>query len=120
MAVGVRSADEIAREVFGPDDARTPEERSAEEKDALQKREISQLYLGKLMGEPQFREWLFGVLEGFATFDAPFGVSPNGFPDRSVEQFKLGMRAAGWHLWTIFDDVAPDLASLMRRTRGQE
>lgn len=72
-------------------------------------------FLISMMQNKTFRAWLMGQLVGFGTFENSFGASPTGFPDHAATQFQLGMKAAGWHLWTLFDDVAPDLASQMRR-----
>jgi hypothetical protein len=74
-----------------------------------------------LVGQMQnraFRRWLMEQLTGFGTFENSFGAGPTGFPDHAATQFKMGMKAAGWHLWEIFDDAAPDLTSLMRREAG--
>lgn len=71
--------------------------------------------LANLMRSELFREWLWEVLDGFGTFENSFGAGPTGFPDHAATQFKLGMKASGWHLWETFDNIAPDMASLMRR-----
>jgi hypothetical protein len=54
-------------------------------------------------------------LNGFGTFENSFAASPTGFPDPLATQFKLGMKAAGWHLWEVFDTASPEFASAMRR-----
>ena len=80
-----------------------------------EKKELRRTYLLLQMQSPVFREWLMEQLQAFRTFENTFGFSPNGTPDRDGTQFALGMKAAGWHLWTMFDDLSPELASLMRR-----
>lgn len=77
--------------------------------------ELRRLFLVGMMERPMFREWLWSVLDGFGTFQQQFGASPGGFPDPLATQYSMGMKAAGWSLWTTFDDLDPDLASLMRR-----
>ena len=93
---------------------------SPEEEEAFRKRErekdlLQQYMLRDLMRRESFRRWLWTLLESFNTFGRTFGVSPTGFPDRDATEYALGMKAAGWHIWTMFDDAAPDLASEMRR-----
>lgn len=93
----------------------TPEQEAEAEKLANEKAEVRRVFLRDLMERPLFREWLMEQLLGFRTFEQPFGISPAGFPDPMATQYQMGLKAAGWHLWTLFDDVAPELASLMRR-----
>lgn len=98
----------------------TEEQEADAEREHAERQEVRRRFLIGQMGNPLFREWLMEQLVGFRTFEKPFGISPGGFPDSAATQYQDGIRAAGWHLWTTFDDVAPDLASLMRReaTRG--
>lgn len=91
------------------------EDEASEQKRAVEKAEIRRRYLTSLMQQGEFRRWLMEQLVGFETFGSPFGISPSGFPDPLATQFRLGMKAAGWHLWEQFDEIAPELASLMRR-----
>jgi hypothetical protein len=91
------------------------EEQEAAEQKAKEEQELKRAYLLRLMGDDQFRAWLWSVLAGFGTFERRYGASPNGFPDDRATEYHLGMRDAGWFLWETFDNVAPDLASLMRR-----
>ena len=93
----------------------TPEQEAEAEKIAAEKREVRKRFLVGLMNNELFREFLIEQLLGFNTFGNPFGVSPTGFPDREATQFQMGMKAAGWHLWELFDGIAPELSSLMRR-----
>lgn len=93
----------------------TPEQEAAEETRVKEQGEIRRLFLARLMENPLFREWLIDVLTQLRTFEQPFGISPAGFPDPLATQYQMGMKAAGWYLWTMFDDLAPELASLMRR-----
>ncbi len=92
-----------------------PEVEEEKERQAREKLEFRRLFLVHLMADPLFREWLMDLLVEFKAFDNPFGLSPAGFPDPLATQFALGMKAAGWRLWEIFDGVAPEMASLMRR-----
>lgn len=95
-------------------------EQEAEAQKAIdEKAELRRTYLRLQMQSPVFREWLMELLQGFRTFENTFGVSPSGAPDRDGTQFALGMKAAGWHLWCMFDDLAPELSSLMRRDAGK-
>lgn len=94
---------------------RDPEADRAARQRAEEEAELEAVYLRQVMESPIFRAWLMRQLVGFETFGNPYGVSPSGFPDHALTQFRLGMKAAGWHLWTILDSVAPDTASLMRR-----
>lgn len=88
---------------------------TAERERAQEKVIVRARYLQGLMQHEEFRAWLMEQLVGFETFGSPFGVSPAGFPDHEATQFRLGMKAAGWHLWEQFDELAPEAASLMRR-----
>lgn len=76
---------------------------------------VRRIYLQQLMDNPMFRDWLYGVLMEFGTFTNPMGVSPTGFPDPMATMHASGVKAAGWRLWEIFDEVAPERASQMRR-----
>lgn len=93
----------------------TLEQEEASERDAKERAELRGAFLRGLIGNDLFREWLMEQLVGWQTFDNPFGISPAGFPDPMATQFALGQKAAGWHLWTMFDDLAPEMTSQMRR-----
>lgn len=93
----------------------TPEQEAEAKKLADEKAEVRRRFLLGLIHNELFREWLMGHLLAFQTFSQPFGVSPSGFPDPMATQFHLGMKAAGWTLWEEFDNLAPEMASLMRR-----
>lgn len=80
-----------------------------------EKLEVQRLFLIGLMENYLFREWLMAELQRLGTFDNSFGVGPAGVPDPMATQFQLGQKAAGWYLWCLFDDLAPELASKMRR-----
>lgn len=96
-------------------DFQTPEQEAEDQRIQKEAAELRRMFLVHLLSDQMFREWMFGVLQEFKTFDNPFGVSPAGFPDPMATQFALGMKAAGWRLWEIFDTVDPAKASLMRR-----
>jgi hypothetical protein len=93
----------------------TPEEEAEAERIIKEKLELRKRFLVDLISGEEFRAWLMEQLVAFGTFENAFGASPAGFPDPMATQFKQGMKAAGWHLWTLFDDIAPELASQMRR-----
>lgn len=93
----------------------TPEQEAAKEKERAEKVELQREFLINLMQAQTFRDWLMERLVEFGTFSNAFCAGPNGTPDPMATQFQLGMKAAGWRLWEIFDDVAPELASRMRR-----
>jgi hypothetical protein len=93
----------------------TIEEEAETERIAHEKRELRRLGLLNLMAQEWFREWLMGKLAAFNTFGQTFAASPTGFPDPNATFFHLGMKAAGWALWEEFDNIAPEMASLMRR-----
>jgi hypothetical protein len=93
----------------------TPEQEKAAEAKAAEEREVRRQFLTGQLGNPLFRTWLMEILTGFGTFENSFGLGPTGFPDHEATQFKLGMKAAGWHLWEMFDNASPEQASLMRR-----
>lgn len=95
----------------------TPEQEEEQQKAAQERADLRKRFLVAQMSNPLFREFLMEVLLGFGTFENSFGAGPTGFPDNEATQFKMGMKAAGWYLWTLFDDASPDLASLMRRER---
>lgn len=90
-----------------------------EEEDAAriqaEKAELKRVALSNLMHQSWFREWLWETLTRLETFGHPVAASPTGFPDPLATQFYMGRKSAGWELWTFFDDLAPDQASLMRR-----
>jgi hypothetical protein len=92
----------------------TQEQLDAEE-NRKQRVELRKALLVNYMRNDLFREWMREVLNGFGTFEHRFGASVNGFPNAEETQFNMGMKAAGWYLWEVFDDLAPELASLMRR-----
>lgn len=87
----------------------------AEEEDRVVRARFRQAYLIGLMRNEDFRGWLWEWLAEFGTFGNPMAVSPTGFPDPMATQFFLGKKAAGWAMWEQFDNLAPELASLMRR-----
>ena len=93
----------------------TPEQEAEAEKIRAEKAEVRRMFLVGLMQNALFREWLMEQLNGFQTFGQPYSVTPAGFPNEMGTQFQLGMKAAGWFLWEQFDNLAPELASLMRR-----
>lgn len=93
----------------------SPEEQEAVAKKAQEERELKRAFLVSLMSDEKFRAWLWDILVGFGTFERRYGASPGGFPDDRATEYHLGMRDAGWHLWETFDDVSPELTSLMRR-----
>ena len=101
----------------------TPDEEARRETDENERiateAKFKREFLIRLMENQTFREWLMEQLVALRTFENTFGLTPTGFPDPMATQFALGQKAAGWHLWTIFDDVAPELASQMRRDHGK-
>lgn len=97
----------------------TPEQEAEAEQRRKEELELRQRFLIGLMQNPLFRVWLMEQLVAMGTFDNAFGAGPTGFPDPLATWFQKGMKAAGWNMWCIFDDVAPDLASLMRREFGK-
>jgi hypothetical protein len=97
----------------------TPEQEEEAEKLRKEKADLRRAFLRAMLDNELFREWLMEQLVGFGTFENAFGAGPTGFPDKLATQFAQGMKAAGWHLWTMFDDVAPESASLMRREYGK-
>lgn len=97
----------------------TPEEEAEAERKLAERIELRRLFIVAQMENPMFREWLMEQLVALGTFDNSFGAGPTGFPDHMATQFQLGRKAAGWDLWTIFDDATPELASLMRRDYGK-
>jgi hypothetical protein len=82
---------------------------------ANERAQFRQNFLKGLMSSADFREWLWEVLVSFGTFENAFGAGPTGFPDPMATQFQLGQKAAGWHLFTTFDNADPEMASKMRR-----
>ena len=98
----------------------TLEQEAEAEKHRKENDEIRRLYLIGLIQNELFRAWLMEQLNAFQTFANPLAVSPTGFPDPMATQFHLGMKAAGWMLWTTFDDRAPELTSLMRREASKQ
>ncbi len=84
-----------------------------------EKAELRKMVLRSMLENEHVRAWLMEMITGFGTFENSFGAGPTGFPDHDATQFKMGMKAAGWHLWSQFDDSFPDLASLMRREANQ-
>lgn len=111
----IHTPDEIMLGVEKP----TPEQEAEAKKIADEKANLRRLFLLGMINNPLFREWLMGHLVAFQTFTQPYGVSPGGFPDPMATQFHLGMKAAGWTLWEEFDNLAPEMASLMRREASQ-
>lgn len=97
----------------------TPEQEAEQEHERKEAIEFERTMLLNLMGHEAFRNWLMGVLISFNTFGQPFAAGPTGFPDPNGAWFYAGMKAAGWHIWEIFDALSPDLASQMRREYRQ-
>lgn len=97
----------------------TPEQEAEAEQVRKEKAEVRRRFLVSLIENPMFREWLMEQLQGFQTFSQPYAASPTGFPDQMATQFQMGMKAAGWHLWDVFDNLSPEFASLMRREASQ-
>lgn len=95
----------------------SPEEQEDAERARKEKLEVRRRFLISLIQNDLFREWLMEELVNWGTFENAFGAGPTGFPDPLATQFQLGQKAAGWRLWTLFDDLAPELASQMRRER---
>lgn len=113
-----RRGDAIEEIMLGFKPQLTPEEQLAVEQTAAEKAEVRKIYLKGQMATPQFREWLMEVLLGVGTFAPPFANSPGGFPDPMATMFAMGRKSVGDELWIMFDDAAPDMASLMRRERS--
>lgn len=94
--------------------------RDAERDDKLQKeadlrKEQRRAFLLRLLNDPLGRDWIWGLLREFGTFEMIFGASINGVPDPHAHAYYRGRHSAGWRIWTELDDLAPDLTSLMRR-----
>lgn len=95
----------------------TPEQEAERERIQKEKQDLRREFLTVLMSSPDFREWLMEKLISYGTFEKSFGISPGGFPDHQATEYQQGLKAAGWDLWCTFDDVAPEMASKMRRER---
>ena len=91
------------------------EEEEAQAKTIEERKQLRRAVLLQAFGHEEFRAWLMEKLIGFNTFGQTFAASPSGFPDPNATFFHLGMKAAGWALWEEFDELSPELASLMRR-----
>lgn len=113
-----RHGDVFQQALLGYEPPPTPEEEEALLQRALERAEVRKLYLKGQMAIPQFREWLMDVLISFGAFMPVFGQTPAGFPDPMATMFSMGRKSAGEDLWIMFDDAAPDMASLMRRERA--
>lgn len=94
---------------------RSPEEEAEAERQAREQLDLERAFMADLMARPVFRRWLFGKLQEWNTFHRTFGATVTGFPDERATEYHLGVKAAGWDLWCYFDDLAPELASQMRR-----
>ena len=94
-----------------PDPAKEEERARA----AAEKREMREAGLRRLIEQQWFRDWLIGFLDELGTYDNPIAASPGGFPDPLATQFYLGRKSAGVQLVDLFDDISPDMVSLMRR-----
>ena len=93
----------------------TPEDEERTERDTKEKAEIRKQLFQRLMQEPVFRDWLWEKLMEFGAFQNRILATPTGFPDDKATWFNLGLREAGWSLYTEFDNIAPGLVSAMRR-----
>lgn len=93
----------------------TLEQEDEAKKIADEKVLLRTIYLRKLMDTELFRAWLWEHLQAFGTFTNTFGLSPTGFPHPEGSWFAAGRKSAGWDIWEQIDNLAPDLASLMRR-----
>lgn len=97
---------------FDGRDAARDEERG---KEAGLRSELRRAFLMRMMNDTAGRDWLWGLLHEFGTFEMIFGASINGVPDAHAHAYYRGRHSAGWRIWTEVDDLAPELASLMRR-----
>ena len=93
----------------------TPEQEDEAEKVHKEKLELRKLVIKSLLENDLTRELMMEWINSFGAFENSFGAGPTGFPDHDATMFKLGLKSAGWFLWTQFDDLFPELASLMRR-----
>ena len=107
-------APENDSEILGYD-FQTQDQQEADFQEAEEKVEIRRQFLAGLMTDAMFREWLWEQLTALGAFNNAFGSSPVGFPDPLATHFQLGRKAAGWDLWEMFDNAAPEWTSLMRR-----
>jgi hypothetical protein len=115
------SADESDTPFYAIPDQTPAEEAAREAADKLSKEqrvELRRMFLIRQMENPMFRDWLMEQLVALGAFANTFGLSPAGFPDPNATWFAAGQKAAGWYLWEIFDQAAPELASQMRREWG--
>lgn len=96
----------------------TLEQEARDEEERKGQLEVERLHLARLMESETFRKWLWSLLTQCGTFQRRYGASPNGFPDRDATEYQRGWHDAGWHIWTLFDDAAPELAGQMRREMG--
>lgn len=111
--MSTRDSDDEA-EFFGLERQTPEQEEDADKSEALRLELRRQLLVG-LMQNDLFRGFLMEELMWLETFGNPVIVSPNGSPDPHATFFALGQKAYGWRLWTMFDNVAPELTGLMRR-----
>lgn len=95
----------------GRDAARDEEQ----EREAKLRRERHRVLLLRLLNDPDTRDWIWGLLTEFGTFEMKFAATPTGFPDPQATAYHRGRHSAGWRIWAELDDAAPELASLMRR-----
>jgi hypothetical protein len=93
----------------------SPEDEEQAAKQALEEIRFRREQISLLMNQRWFRQWLWERLSLLHTFDNLYAVSPSGFPDTRATDFYHGQKAAGWDLWTFFDDIVPEQTSLMRR-----
>ena len=59
------------------------------------------------------RREMFGILTFLNTFDHPFAVGPNGFPQPEASWARLGAKAAGMDLYHKWLRANPEAINLM-------
>src|SRR5271167_4853635 len=106
---GSRDPFDVPLAPFGDEEKALADEEAA--KEAAIQRQRRQVFLQRLMSDPDAREWIRGILTRCSTFAIIHAAGPNGFPDPLATEFHRGRWSAGWELWCELDDAVPELAS---------
>lgn len=104
------------------DDA-SEDQTSVAEPAAVRKRRVTQKmreredarFLDTLLADEAGRRFLWRILTTAGTFNEPFAVGPNGFPQPEATWFSWGKKELGLNLYHTWLRTSPEAVSAMHR-----
>lgn len=119
------SGDDDVPEAIPPEDRPEdlPLQPNAADKREIKKRTVRKkvrereevAFVRGLLGTPEGRRFLWGILAAAHTFEERFGVSHYGFPIEQETWFNAGQQQLGQRLYLSWDFIDHDGVSLMLR-----